>query len=113
VVKRKMGHFPTKARAAPGPPPRQRFHYRDHIQIVAPAMAEADPAIAAPRCHSACQARANRHAFWLEHVRTWRASGLPHPDYAQRTGLNLHSLNQGIARLRHIFRRRPKAAALT
>jgi hypothetical protein len=92
VVKRKMSIFPTKARAAPGPPAQQRFQYRDHIQIVAPAMAEVEPAVAVPKRRRACQVRAARHAFWLEHVRAWRASGLSRADYAQRTGLNLRSL---------------------
>ena len=112
VVKRKMSGFPTKARAAPGPPPRRRFRYRDHVQIVAPAMAAANPAVAAPGRRQACQARAARHAFWLEHVRAWRPSGLTRADYALREGLSLRSLNQWIARLRHIFRCRAKADAL-
>ena len=107
-----MSHFPTKARAAPDPHPRQRFHYRDHIQIVAPAT-EVASTLAASQGHSACQVQAERRAFWLEPVRTWRASGLTRPDYAQRTGLNLRSLNHWIARLRHIFRRHPKAAVPT
>jgi hypothetical protein len=112
VVKRKMSNFPTKARAAPGPPPCRRFQYRDHVRIVAPAVAETAPAMAAPKRGRACKARADRHTFWLEHVRAWRASGLSRADYAERHGLNLRPLHQWIARLRHIFRRRPNAVAL-
>jgi len=112
VVERKMSGFPTKARAAPGPPPCRRFRYGDHVRIVTPAVAETDPTIAAPKRRSACQPRADRHAYWLEHVGAWRASGLSRTDYAERQGLNLRSLHRWIARLRHIFRRRAKAAAL-
>jgi len=111
VVKRKMSNFPTKARAAPGPPPCRRFQYRDHIRIVAPATAGTDPAVAAPKHRRACEARADRHAFWLEHVRAWQASRLSRADYAQRHGLELRSLHRWIARLRHIFRQRGKANA--
>jgi hypothetical protein len=110
VVKRKMSNFPTKARAAPTPSPCRRFQYSDHVRIVAPAVTETDPAVAAPKHRRACQARADPHALWLKHVRAWRASGLSRTDYAQRHGLNLRSLHQWIARLRHIFRRRPRAA---
>jgi hypothetical protein len=111
VVKRKMSGFPTKARAAPGPPPGRRFQYRDHIRIVAPVLAETDPTRAAPKCRRTCQPRADRHAFWLEHVRAWRASGLTRADYAENTGLNLRSLHRWIAQLRHIFRNRSKTQA--
>jgi hypothetical protein len=111
VVKRKMSNFPTKARAAPGPPSRRIFRYSDHVRIVAPAVAETDPPPAAPRRRRTCQARAARRAFWLEHVRAWRASGLSRTDYSQRHGLELRSLHQWIARLRHMFRRRGKAIA--
>ena len=111
VVKRKMSGFPTKARAAPGPPACRRFRYSDHIRIVAPASTPIDPA-ATPSRRRASQLRAARHAFWLEHVKAWRASGLTRADYAQRHGLELRSLNQRIARLRHIFRRRPTTTTL-
>jgi hypothetical protein len=74
VVKRKMSNFPTKAPAAPGSPPCRRFHYGDHVRIVAPAVAEIEPAVAAPNRRRACQARADRHALWLAHVRAWQAS---------------------------------------
>jgi hypothetical protein len=33
AVKRKMSHFPTKSRAQPILPPRQRLIYADHISI--------------------------------------------------------------------------------
>src|ERR671938_111976 len=49
-VKRKMSTFPTKARAAPGPPAQQRFQYRDHIQIVAPPGAEVETRGRPSRC---------------------------------------------------------------
>jgi len=109
VIKRKMSGFPTKARAAPGPPPSQRFPYRDHVRIVAPAMAAAEPARAAPKRPRPGEARTERHAFWLEHVRSWRASGLSRTSYAERHGLKLPALHQWIARLRHIFHKRGKA----
>ena len=112
VVKRKMSGFPTKARAAPGPPARRRFRYSDHIRIVAPASTPIDPAMATPSRRRASQLRAARHAFWLEHVKAWRASGLTRADYAQRHGLELRSLDQWIARLRHIFRRLPTTTTL-
>ena len=111
VVKRKMSSFPTKARAAPGPPSSQRFHCRDHIRIVAPAMLAAEPAMVAPKRPRPCDIRADRHAFWLEHVRAWRASGLSRADYAERHSLKLPTLHQWIARLRHIFHKRSKAHA--
>ena len=87
VVKRKMSGFPTKARAAPGPPPpSQRFDYRGHVRIVAPATAADEPAMAAPERPRPCEVRTERHAFWLEHVRSWRASGLSRAGYAGATG---------------------------
>lgn len=109
VVKRKMSNFPTQTRAAPGPPPGRRVQYRDHV---APAAAETAPAMAAPRHRRACKARADGHAFWLEHVRAWRASGLARADSAERHGLNLRALHQWSAQWRHIFRRRAKVVAL-
>jgi hypothetical protein len=33
AVKRKMSHFPTKSRAQPILPPRQRLIYADHVSI--------------------------------------------------------------------------------
>ena len=72
VVKRKVSGFPTKARAAPGPPACRRFRYGGHIRIVAPASTPIDPAMATPSRRRASQLRAARHAFWLEHVKAWR-----------------------------------------
>ncbi len=108
VVKRQMSGFPTKARAAPGPPCR-RFRYSDHIRIIAPAADGA--ALPAPRLRpSPRQAeQASRRAFRRDHVRAWRESGLKRAAYAERHGLALRTLNHWIARLRHTFRRRPKA----
>jgi len=68
----------------------------DRIRIVAPAMAESEPAMAAPkrrrtrkrRRRSTCTMRTDHHAFWLEHV-----SGLSRADYAERHGLELRSLH--------------------
>ena len=111
VAKRKMSGFPTKARAAPGPPPSQRCDYRNHVRIVAPATAAAEPAMAAPKRPRPCEVRTGRHAFWLEHVRSWRASGPWRAGYAERHGLKLPALHQWIARLRHIFHKRGKAQA--
>ena len=111
VVERKMSGFPTEARAAPGPPPSRRFHYRDHVRIVAPATAAAEPAMAAPKRPRPCEARTERRAFRLEHVRAWRASGPSRAGYAERHGLKLPALHQWIARLRHTFRKRGKAHA--
>jgi len=133
VVKRKMSNFPTKARAAPGPPPRRAFRYGDHVRIVAPAAADdsrppaaampgsrrmprriiaaaaSTRALAAPRRRRNSGERTRRRAFWLEHVRAWRTSGLSRAVYAQRHGLALRAFHQWIARLRGMFHRRPKA----
>ncbi len=109
VVKRKMSKFPTKARAAPDPPPRQVFRYGDHVRIVVPEVDAIKPPAAMPRRRRECQARAARRAFWFEHVRAWRGSGLSRIDYSQRHGLELRSFNQWIARLRHMCHRRRKA----
>jgi hypothetical protein len=97
VVKRKMSSFPTKARAAP--PPGQVFHYEEHIRIVAPVSPPADqgsPPIAAPKNGPKRQqprkasAPAGQRPFWLEHVRSWRASSLSRTAYCER-----HSLSPG------------------
>ena len=109
VVKRKMSRFPTKARAAPSP--RQVICYRDHIRIVAPA-ADAAASQDPRRPPSPKQAeQALRQAFWHDHVRAWRESGLKRAAYAERHGLELCTLNHWIARLRHTFYRHPKAAS--
>jgi hypothetical protein len=102
-----MSRFPTKARAAPAA--RQVICYRDHIRIVAPAAdaaAQQDPRLR-PLPKQAEQAP--RQAFWRNHVRAWRESGLKRAAYAERYGLELRTLNHWIARLRHTFYRRPKA----
>lgn len=124
AVKRKMSNFPTKARAAPGPPPGQRFHYPGHVRIVAPP-APPEPGLAAAmtaprrrrtrkrRRRSTSTLRADRHAFQLGHVRAWRASGLSRRDYAEHHGLTLPALNQWIARLRHALHKRGKTRAST
>ena len=109
VVKRKMSRFPTKARAAPAA--RQVICYRDHIRIVAPAAdaaAQQDPRL---RPSPGQAEQAPRQAFWHNHVRAWRESGLKRASYAESHGLELRVLNQWIARLRHTFHRRRKAAS--
>ena len=107
AVKRKMSSFPTKGRAAPGA--RQPLHYPDHIRIVVPE--EPDPAqTAAPSSLSPLPPpAAGRHAFWGDHVRAWRDSGLRRAAYAEVHGLEPRTLNHWIARLRQMFRRRPAA----
>jgi hypothetical protein len=107
AVKRKMSSFPTKGRAAPGA--RQPLHYPDHIRIVAPK--EPDPAqTAAPSSPSPLRPpAAGRHAFWRDHVRAWRDSGLRRAAYAEVHGLEPRTLNHWIARLRQMFRQRPAA----
>jgi hypothetical protein len=119
VVKRKMSSFPTKARAAP--PSGQLFRYEEHIQVVAPAGSPADqvaPPVAAPRKepkrHQPRKASAltGQRSFWLEHVRSWRASGLSRTAFCERHGLNPSTFHQWVARSRRIFRKvRPQAAA--
>jgi hypothetical protein len=109
VVKRKMSNFPTKARAAPSAG--QVIRYRDHIRIVAPAeerAAQPDPQPRPPPEPPMPPPR--RHASWRDHVRAWRESGLKRAAYAESHGLALRTLNQWIARLRHTFHRRRKAA---
>jgi hypothetical protein len=111
AVKRRMSNFPTKARAAPAA--RQVIRYRDHIRIVAPAAdgaAQPDPR---PRPSPRQAEQASRRAVWRDHVRAWRESGLKRAAYAESHSLELRTLNQWIARLRHIFYRRPKAARAT
>ena len=107
AVKRKMSSFPTKGRAAPGA--RQPLHYPDHIRIVAPK--EPDPAqTAAPSSPPPLRPpAAGRHAFWRDHVRAWRDSGLRRAAYAEVHGLEPRTLNHWIARLRQIFRQRSAA----
>lgn len=105
VVKRKMSSFPTKARAAPSP--RQVICYRDCIRIIPPAADQAHQTGPQP---TTSPPPPSQQTSWRDHVRAWRESGLKRAAYAQRHGLELRTLNQWIARLRHIFHRRPKAA---
>jgi hypothetical protein len=112
VVKRKMSSFPTKARAAP--PPGQVFHYEEHIRIVTPADSPADqgsPPIAAsrngPKRHQPrkASAPAGQRPFWLEHVRSWRASSLSRTAYCERHSLSPGTFHQWVARSRQSFRK--------
>jgi hypothetical protein len=112
VVKRKMSSFPTKARAAP--PSGQLFRYEEHIRIVAPAGSPADqvspPAAApknGPKRHQPrkASAPAGQRPFWLEHVRSWRASGLSRATFCERHSLNLSAFHQWVARARQTFRK--------
>ena len=112
AVKRKMSGFPTKARTAPAPG--QVFHYAEHIRVVAPAGAPAEPAPpptatakkrpprSRPRKAAAPPERPSR----LAHVRAWRASGLARAAYCARHGLNPRAFNQWVARSRPTFRRK-------
>jgi hypothetical protein len=102
VVKRKMSNFPTKARAAPAP--RRIFRYDDHIRILAPA--------APPRGGNPHRQISDAGAFWLEHARSWRRSGLPRTIYCQQHGLKPPAFNTWIARLRDNFRRSTKKAKM-
>ncbi len=108
VVKRKMSGFPTKARAAPAA--RQVICYRDHIRIVAPAADQAAQPPAPPRPPEPSMPP-SPPPTWRDHVRAWRESGLKRASYAESHGLELRVLNQWIARLRHTFHRRRKAAS--
>jgi hypothetical protein len=105
VVKRKMSGFPTKARASP--PPRQVFRYTEHVRIVAPAFGSARraPPIPAPAVPPTKRARkaptqARRRPVWLQHVRSWRASGLSCVAYCARHDLNLRTFHHWLARAR-------------
>jgi hypothetical protein len=104
-----MSGFPTKARAAPAA--REVIHYRDHIRIVAPAADAAAPPDPRLRPSAKQAEQAPHQAYWHDHVRAWRDSGLKRAAYAERHGLELRTLNQWIARLRHTFYRHPKAAS--
>ena len=108
VVKRKMSNFPTKARAAPSAA--RVIRYRDHIRIVAPADERAAQPDPQPRPLPEPPMPSRRNASWRDHVRAWRESDLTRAAYAESHGLALRTLNQWIARLRHTFHRRRKAA---
>ena len=111
VVKRKMSGFKTKARAAPASG--RVFRYEDHIRVVAPAGSPADQA--PPPTATAGKGRKRRRPrraspptgrpSWLEHVRSWRASGLARATYCERHGLNPRAFHQWVARSRPAFRK--------
>ena len=112
VVKRKMSGFPTKARAAPSSG--QVFHYEEHIRIVTPADSPADqgsPPIAAPKNgpkrHQPrkTSAPASQRPFWLEHVRSWRTSGLSRTAFCERRSLSPSASHRWVARARQTFRK--------
>jgi hypothetical protein len=115
VVKRKMSCFPTKARAAPSP--RQVFRYEGHIRVVAPAGAperRVPPPAATPKARPKSRARkaparTGRRSPWLEHVRSWRTSGLARTAYCERHHLNLRAFHQWVARVRPFFRRKRRS----
>ncbi len=112
VVKRKMSGFPTKGRAAPAPG--RVFRYAEHVRVVAPAGAPADPA---PPPTATAKERPKRRRrlrkasaprgrpSWLEHVRAWRASGQARAAYCERHGLNPRAFHQWVARSRQTFRK--------
>ena len=114
AVKRKMSNFPTKARAAP--PPGQVFRYEEHVRVVAPAGAPEPrvptPAAAAEKPRGRprrAPARAARRPPWLDHVRSWRDSGLSRAAYCDRHGLDLRAFHHWVVRARPHFR--PAAGA--
>ena len=111
VVKRKMSRFRTKARAAPASG--RVFRYEEHIRVVAPAGSPADQA--PPPTATARKGRKRRRPrraspptgrpSWLEHVRSWRASGVARATYCERHGLNPRAFHQWVARSRPAFRK--------
>jgi hypothetical protein len=66
AVKRKMSHFPTKARAAPAPRP--VFDYAKHIRLVAPPDPLAEPAPRPARRRARAPAPPAARPAWQEHV---------------------------------------------
>jgi hypothetical protein len=118
VVKRKMSSFPTKSRASPSS--RQVFSYGEHIRVVAPANApehNVPPPIATPtekprqRPRNAL-AQATRCPAWLEHVQSWRRSGLSRATYCNRHGLNPCAFHHWVARARPSFRPKTRTAPI-
>ena len=114
VVKRKMSSFPTKARATP--PSGQLFRYEEHIRVVAPAASPAEQAPSPtgapkkrPKRHQTRKASAltSQHPYWLEHVRSWRASSLSRTAFCERHSLNPSTFHQWVARSRQSFRKAP------
>ena len=111
VVKRKMSGFPTKARAAPSSGRVSR--YEEHVRIVAPVGPSADQAPSPappeerpkrPRPRKA-PAPTGHPPSWLQHVRSWRASGLPLTAYCERHSLRLRTFHHWVARARPAFRK--------
>jgi hypothetical protein len=111
VVKRKMSGF--KARAAPASS--RVFRYEDHIRVVAPAgpperRAPPPPAARPERRPKSRPKQApvptGRRPCWLEHVRSWRASGLSRTAYCERHRLNPCAFHQWVACARQTFRRK-------
>jgi hypothetical protein len=112
VVKRKMSNFPTKARAAPRSG--QAFRYEAHIRIVAPV---SSPATQVPRPTARPGEKPKRHRprmasaptrchpAWLQHVRSWRVSGLSRTAFCECHGLNPSTFHRWVARSRQTFRR--------
>jgi hypothetical protein len=115
VVKRKMSRFPTKSRAAPAP--RQLFRYDEHIRVVAPAgpperhvPPPVTPPIEKPRRRPQnAPAPTRRCPAWLEHVRSWRHSGLSRATYCDRHGLSPRAFHHWVARARPSFRAKARA----
>ena len=114
VVKRKMSRYKTKARAAPASG--RVFRYEDHIRVVAPAGSPADQAPPPSPTATARKRRKRRRPgkapaptgrpSRLEHVRSWRASGVARATYCERHGLNPRAFHQWVARSRPAFRKR-------
>ena len=121
LVKRRAGGFPAKPRAtAPAARACQTVRYADCVRIVPPAKptrtarkgSERKPVARKPTTRTARRRPATRpdpEAFWLRHVRAWRASGLPRADYCQKHGLEQPTFNHWMAKLRQAFRRPSKA----
>jgi hypothetical protein len=125
VVKRRAGGFPAKPRdAAPVARASRTVRYADCIRIVPPAQptrtarkgSGRKPTARKPAGRKPAKPPAPRRpptrpepeAFWLRHVRAWRASGLPRADYCQRHGLEQPPFNHWVAKLRDAFRRPTK-----
>jgi hypothetical protein len=117
TVKRRAGGFPAKRRdAAPVARASQTVRYADCIRIVPPAKptrtarkgSGRKPTARKPPASRRPPTRPEPEAFWLRHVRAWRASGLPRADYCQRHGLEQPPFNHWVAKLRDAFRRPTK-----
>src|ERR671938_700978 len=110
VIKRKMSHFPTKARAAPAP--HQMFDYAAHIRVVAPP-GSADEAGArpprGPRRAKPGRLRQGRAptggVLWLGHVRAWQASGLERGAYRAQHGVVPRAVDESGTRAGPLLRK--------